>query len=157
MVAILNIGIVFYAWKVGNLTAGEVVALISLIENAYVPIAIFNVIYVQYKLDKSSYHRFTEFLDLQNDEQLMKGAIPAGNVGEITVRDLHFTYEEKKVFEDLSFSITKGQNVALVGESGSGKSTLIKILLGFLKYDRRGCYAGSYPAVRRSDDHRDRP
>ena len=136
MVAILNIGIVFYAWKVRNLTAGEVVALISLIENAYVPIAIFHVIYVQYKLDKSSYHRFTEFLNLQNDEHLMEGVIPAGNVGEIVVRDLHFTYEEKKVFEDLSFSITKGQKVALVGESGSGKSTLIKILLGFLKYDR---------------------
>ena len=36
----------------------------------------------------------------------------------------------------MAFAITKGQKVALVGESGSGKSTLIKILLGFLKYDR---------------------
>ena len=121
MVAFLNIGIIFYAWKSKNLTAGEVVALISLVENAYVPIAIFNVIYVQYKLDKSAYARFVRFLELKNDEQLQKGKIPAGNAGEICVRNLHFEYEEK---------------VALVGESGSGKSTLIKILLGFLKYDR---------------------
>lgn len=135
IVAILNIGIVFYAWKLKNLTAGEVVALISLIENAYVPIAIFNVIYVQYKLDKSSYVRFAEFLELKNDEHLLKGMIPNGNVGEICVRNLHFEYEGKKVFDELTFTITKGQKVALVGESGSGKSTLIKILLGFLKYD----------------------
>ncbi len=135
MVAVLNIGIVFYAWKARNLTAGEVVALISLIENAYVPIAIFNVIYVQYKLDKASYARFVEFLELKNDEQLLEGTTPSGNVGEICVNNLHFEYEEKKVFDELTFTIEKGQKVALVGESGSGKSTLIKILLGFLKYD----------------------
>ena len=33
-------------------------------EIAYTPIAIFNVLYVQYKLDKASYKRFEEFLDL---------------------------------------------------------------------------------------------
>ena len=33
-------------------------------ENAYTPIAIFNVLYVQYKLDKASYKRFEEFLVL---------------------------------------------------------------------------------------------
>ena len=136
MVAFLNIGIIFYAWKSKNLTAGEVVALISLVENAYVPIAIFNVIYVQYKLDKSAYARFVRFLELKNDEQLQKGKIPAGNAGEICVRNLHFEYEEKTALDEVAFTITRGQKVALVGESGSGKSTLIKILLGFLKYDR---------------------
>lgn len=44
-----------------NLTVGSIVALIALIENAYTPIAIFNVLYVQYKLDKASYKRFEEF------------------------------------------------------------------------------------------------
>ena len=48
----------------------------------------------------------------------------------------NFEYEEKTVLDEVAFAITKGQKVALVGESGSGKSTLIKILLGFLKYDR---------------------
>ena len=53
LVAMLDIGILFYAWKTQNLTVGSVVALIALIENAYTPIAIFNVLYVQYKLDKT--------------------------------------------------------------------------------------------------------
>ncbi len=91
---------------------------------------------VQYKLDKSAYAGFVRFLELKNDEQFKKGKIPVGNAGEICVRDLHFEYEEKTVLDEVAFAITKGQKVALVGESGSGKSTLIKILLGFLKYDR---------------------
>ena len=41
---------------------GEVVALLSLIENAYMPIAIFNVLFVQYKLDKSAFARYQRFL-----------------------------------------------------------------------------------------------
>ena len=75
------------------------------VENAYVPIAIFNVIYVQYKLDKSAYARFVRFLELKNDEQLQKGKIPAGNAGEICVRNLHFEYEEKTALDEVAFAI----------------------------------------------------
>lgn len=43
-----------------------------------------------------------------------------------------FAYSrEKKVLEDMSFSVNKGQTAALVGSSGGGKSTIIKLLLGF--------------------------
>ena len=66
LVAMLDIGILFYAWKTQNLTVGSVVALIALIENAYTPIAIFNVLYVQYKLDKASY----KSLSIQKGEKI---------------------------------------------------------------------------------------
>ena len=124
LVAMLDIGILFYAWKTQNLTVGSVVALIALIENAYTPIAIFNVLYVQYKLDKASYKRFEEFLGLKDDDQLRNGNAINADVG------------ERKIIDDLSLSIKKGEKIAFVGESGSGKSTLIKILLGLLKYNQ---------------------
>lgn len=134
LVAMLDIGILFYAWKTQNLTVGSVVALIALIENAYTPIAIFNVLYVQYKLDKASYKRFEEFLGLKDDAQLRNGNAISAAVGEIAIKNLSFQYEERKIIDDLSLSIKKGEKIAFVGESGSGKSTLIKILLGLLKY-----------------------
>ena len=134
LVAMLDIGILFYAWKNQNLTVGSVVALIALVENAYTPIAIFNVLYVQYKLDKASYKRFEEFLGLKDDEQLINGNAINTDVGEIAIKNLSFQYEERKIIDDLSLSIKKGEKIAFVGESGSGKSTLIKILLGLLKY-----------------------
>ena len=135
-VAMLDIGILFYAWKTKNLTVGSVVALIALIENAYTPIAIFNVLYVQYKLDKASYKRFEEFLGLKDDDQLRNGNAINTNVGKIAIRNLSFQYEERKIIDGLSLSIQKGEKIAFVGESGSGKSTLIKILLGLLKYNQ---------------------
>ena len=136
LVAMLDIGILFYAWKMQNLTVGSVVALIALIENAYTPIAIFNVLYVQYKLDKASYKRFEEFLGLKDDVQLRNGNAINTNVGKIAIRNLSFQYEERKIIDGLSLSIQKGEKIAFVGESGSGKSTLIKILLGLLKYNQ---------------------
>ena len=136
LVAMLDIGILFYAWKTKNLTVGSIVALIALIENAYTPIAIFNVLYVQYKLDKASYKRFEEFLDLKEDNQLRNGNAINTDIGEIAIKNLSFQYEERKIIDDLSLFIKRGQKIAFVGESGSGKSTVIKILLGLLKYNQ---------------------
>ena len=136
LVAMLDIGILFYAWKTKNLTVGSIVALIALIENAYTPIAIFNVLYVQYKLDKVSYKRFEEFLDLKDDNQLRNGNAINTDIGEIAIKNLSFQYEERKIIDDLSLFIKRGQKIAFVGESGSGKSTVIKILLGLLKYNQ---------------------
>lgn len=135
LVAILDIGILVYAWRNQNLSIGSVVALISLIENAYTPIAIFNVLYVQYKLDHASFARFEEFLEQEEDEQLEKGQALTGGIKNICIKNLSFQYEEREIFKDLSLTIKKGEKVAFVGESGSGKSTLVKLLLGLLKYD----------------------
>ena len=142
LVAMLDIGILFYAWKTKNLTVGSIVALITLIENAYTPIAIFNVLYVQYKLDKASYKRFEEFLDLKEDNQLRNGNAIHTDIGEISIKNLSFQFEERKIIDDLSLFIKRGQKIAFVGESGSGKSTVIKILLGLLKYNQGEIYLG---------------
>lgn len=70
LVAMLDIGVLFYAWSDKSRTVGSVVALIALIENAYMPIAIFNVLYVQYKLNKASHARFEEFLSVRKGEKV---------------------------------------------------------------------------------------
>lgn len=42
------------------------------------------------------------------------------------------SYNGKKVVEDISFSLNKGEILGIVGESGSGKSTIIKAAMGLL-------------------------
>ena len=53
--------------------------------------------------------------------------------GSIEVSGLTFRYEKDAppVIDDLSFTITPGEYVAIVGKSGCGKSTLLRLLLGF--------------------------
>jgi len=135
LVACLDIAVLVYAWQTKSLSVGSVVALITLIDNAYTPIAIFNVIYVQYKLNRAAFSRYGEFLDMQDDKQLDGGIIPPTFAGEISVRRLSFWYGERRILNSISFEIWSGDKVALVGETGSGKSTVIKLLIGLLKYD----------------------
>lgn len=142
LVAMLNISILIYAWISKNLSVGSVVALITLIENAYMPIAIFNVIYVQYKLDITSYTRFEKFLCAKDDMQLLNGQIINRDIGDISIKNLSFQYEDRKVLDKLCLSIKKGEKIAFVGESGSGKSTIVKILIGLLKYTEGQIYLG---------------
>lgn len=51
----------------------------------------------------------------------------------IKVENVSLGYEGKHVISHLSFSVEKGDYVAILGENGSGKSTLIHALLGFNK------------------------
>jgi subfamily B ATP-binding cassette protein MsbA len=50
----------------------------------------------------------------------------------IEFRDVSFKYEKELVLKNISFSIQKGQTVALVGKSGSGKSTMVDLLPRFM-------------------------
>ena len=48
----------------------------------------------------------------------------------IEIKDLTFSYEEKRVFNGLDLTIKEGEFVAILGHNGSGKSTLSKLLVG---------------------------
>lgn len=135
MEAALEIGVLLYAWRTGELSAGSAVALIGLIHNAYTPIAVFNVLFVQYKLDKAAFERFSMFLDAREDETLYSGTAVSDVIGGIRIEGLKFSYGESLLFDGLNLSLEKGEKVAFVGESGSGKSTLVKLVAGLLKYE----------------------
>ena len=58
------------------------------------------------------------------------------------VDKLSKSYGEKKLFENISFEIKRGEKVALIGENGRGKTTLLKILLGKVSQDSGFCSLG---------------
>lgn len=51
----------------------------------------------------------------------------------LKINNLSFKYNKRKILDDLSLTVKKGEIVALIGSSGSGKTTLLKLICGILK------------------------
>ncbi len=56
--------------------------------------------------------------------------------GNIVFKNVEFSYDGEKLFDDLSFEIKEGQTVALLGAAGSGKSTILALLARFYRPDK---------------------
>jgi ATP-binding cassette subfamily F protein 3 len=58
-------------------------------------------------------------------------AAPSGR-DVLTLTGVHKHYHEKKVFDNVSFSLQRGDKLAVVGVNGAGKTTLLKIMAGLV-------------------------
>lgn len=117
----------------GEISLGVVVALFMFIDKIYTPIAIFNILFVDYRLNKVTYQRFEDFINAPEDKNLESGKVITDIQGDIEFRNVSFDYGQVKILNQMSFSIERGMSVAFVGLSGGGKSTIIKLIVGLLK------------------------
>jgi iron complex transport system ATP-binding protein len=53
----------------------------------------------------------------------------------INIQNLHFGYDNRVIFNDLSVSFPQGGFCSILGPNGSGKTTLLKCVAGLLKPD----------------------
>ncbi len=51
----------------------------------------------------------------------------------IEAKNITLVRDNKKVLEDVSFDVEKGEFIAIIGPNGAGKTTLVKIMTGLLK------------------------
>jgi ATP-binding cassette, subfamily B, bacterial MsbA len=81
--------------------------------------------------------RVFTLLDVQNDITEKPEAIPLRNIqGHVEFRNVSFAYSPGiPVLEDITFTMTPGEVVALVGPTGSGKTTIAALIPRF--YDPR--------------------
>jgi iron complex transport system ATP-binding protein len=73
----------------------------------------------------------------------------------IEVRSLCFEYtKDKRIFEDIDFSIETGTINVILGLNGSGKTTLIKLLAGLIKSTSGSITINGKPVSSMSDHER---
>jgi len=80
----------------------------------------------------ASVERIFTILDAKNPLIDKPNAIVKKSFDKNLVLDhVSFRYEDDNVLKDVSFTVNKGETLALVGQSGSGKSTIANLLMRF--------------------------
>jgi phospholipid/cholesterol/gamma-HCH transport system ATP-binding protein len=51
----------------------------------------------------------------------------------VELRDIHLSFDEKKVLDGVSLEVEPLDRVVIMGQSGSGKSTILRLILGILR------------------------
>lgn len=74
----------------------------------------------------------------QEENASMKVSFPVSvNPGKVVaeMEDIHKSYGDKEVLNDIDLLIERNSKIAFVGQNGQGKTTLARILVGDLDYD----------------------
>ena len=124
-----------YKLYLNKITVGSLTSIVQLITQVQAPIielsrsfqGIFSMI--------GSAERIIELENIKEDkvDSIINPVSLYDNLKSIVLRNVNFTYKNKKIFENTNFEVQKGEIVAIYGESGIGKSTLLKLILGIIE------------------------
>lgn len=112
----------------GSMSLGDFTAF-----NSYVFILIFPFIMLGFVSNiisraQTSYNRIRAITDLPEESD--SGTIATVIQGDIDVRNATLIYGEKKVLNDVSFSIKAHTKTAIIGPTAAGKTQLLQVLMG---------------------------
>ncbi|HIP39187.1 MAG TPA: ABC transporter ATP-binding protein [Desulfocapsa sulfexigens] len=118
-----------------QLSFGELVAFFSYMRLFFQPLRELSQKYSIVQSALASAERIFNLLDTESEYRTdpdSAHAAPLSLQGELSFKDVTFSYKTNQpVLHDISFTVKKGETVAIVGSTGSGKSTLINLMLRF--------------------------
>ena len=91
----------------------------------------------QYQSGAAGFKRFIEVMDEEEEKDEDDAIKCEGLKGEIDFENVSFGYNTtQEVLNDVSFTIKKGETIALVGPSGGGKTTICHLIPRFYEYEK---------------------
>ena len=80
--------------------------------------------------------RYFDLIDTHTEVTEKPGAVEISEFRDyIKFNNVNFSYEDKRILDNLSLTIPKGSVVAVVGETGSGKTTIANLIARFYDVD----------------------
>lgn len=82
---------------------------------------------------------FKKFMELEENDDIF-GNEKIEEFESLTFKNVSFTYpkSDRKILDNISFTINKGEKISIVGINNAGKTTIIKLICGFFKPDSGG-------------------
>ena len=132
-VVIAVLGAVFVLQRA--ITVGDILAFFQYVQSFTRPIQQITRVMNQIQTAMAASERIFEFLDYSDEEN--PSAKEITNISEgITFENVSFGYTpDETIIKDLTFSVKKGEKIAIVGETGAGKTTIVKLLMRFYDID----------------------
>jgi len=87
------------------------------------------------KKGNAAAERVFEIIEFKHDNDSNRNQLLETFNDKIEFKNVDFSYGQSKILDKISFTIKKGESVALVGSSGSGKTTIANLLNGFYNSD----------------------
>lgn len=125
----------------GNMTPDKLITFIVVFSQVIPPAKNITTGYFMIQKGMASIDRLNQVLDA--DEKIFEkdDAVRIRDFNDsIEFRNVWFKYNSESVLKDISFSVKKGQTLAIVGKSGGGKSTLVDLLPRFMDVDKGAIY-----------------
>lgn len=138
MMMILVFGYVIMATAQGKFSIGTMTMYFVALQRGYAALQDFLSRITSLYEDTLFLKNFFEFLNIKTDEgSEMQEKFPTQITNGIEVSGLSFQYpgSNRPALNNVSFSIRKGETIAIVGANGSGKTTLVKLLCGLYEPD----------------------
>lgn len=66
----------------------------------------------------------------------------------LTLENITKTYTERKILDNVSFSLQEGEKVGVIGINGTGKSTLLKVIAGLEEADSGSVIKANHAVIR---------
>lgn len=132
-----------------RLSLGELVAFLSYMRLFFQPLRELSQKYSIVQSALASAERIFELLDTPPEKQaepVPDAPLKDAREGELSFENICFSYHpDIKTLHDISFTIKKGETVALVGPTGGGKSTILNLILRFYEPDSGTITIGGSP------------
>ncbi len=133
----LSAAIVIWLLKKKNLGVGEFVSIGQAIKGAQASLNMMASYLAKIYEENLYIEDLFEFLDFNDEKFAFENnerihSFPEKLQKGITIHNVsyHYPESEKMVVNNINFSISPGEKIAIVGDNGSGKTTLVKCLLG---------------------------